>query len=257
MHIANCTLLIELNMQTKRIIPCLDIKEGRTVKGVNFVDLRDAGDAVELAKRYEDEGADELVFLDITATVENRGTLTDLVKRVSQVIHIPLTVGGGIRSVSDAETIIQAGADKVSISSAAVDRPMLISELADRLGSHRVVVAIDTKHTGDDWIVHVHGGRTATTRRTIEWAREVEQLGAGEILLTSMNHDGTKKGFAIDITREVCETVNIPSSRRAVRVPCPLPGAVPTDQGECRAGRIGVPLRGDIHPCAQRVSKPS
>ncbi len=197
-------------MQTKRIIPCLDIKEGRTVKGVNFVGLRDAGDAVELAKRYEDEGADELVFLDITATVENRDTLTDLVKRVSQVIHIPLTVGGGIRSVSDAETIIRAGADKVSVNSAAVDRPALISELADRLGSHRVVVAIDTKRVGDDWRVLVRGGQTVTNRHTVDWAREVERQGAGEILLTSMNHDGTKKGFAIDITGEVCEAVNIP-----------------------------------------------
>ncbi len=197
-------------MQTKRIIPCLDIKEGRTVKGVNFVGLRDAGDAVELAKRYEEEGADELVFLDITATLENRGTLTDLLKKVSQAITIPLTVGGGIRSVSDAEAILQAGANKVSINSAAVDRPALISELADRLGNHRVVVAIDTKRVGDDWLVLVRGGLTTTNRHTIAWARKVEQLGAGEILLTSLGHDGTKKGFAIDITGEVCEAVNIP-----------------------------------------------
>ncbi len=197
-------------MQTKRIIPCLDIKEGRTVKGVNFVGLRDAGDAVELAKQYEKEGADELVFLDITATVENRGTLTDLLKKVSQAITIPLTVGGGIRSVSDAEAILLAGANKVSINSAAVDRPALISELADRLGSHRVVVAIDTKRVGDDWLVLVRGGLTTTDRHTVDWARKVEQLGAGEILLTSLSHDGTKKGFAIDITGEVCEAVNIP-----------------------------------------------
>ncbi len=197
-------------MQTKRIIPCLDIKEGRTVKGVNFVGLRDAGDAVELAKQYEKEGADELVFLDITATVENRGTLTDLLKKVSQAITIPLTVGGGIRSVSDAEAILLAGANKVSINSAAGDRPALISELADRLGSHRVVVAIDTKRVGDDWLVLVRGGLTTTDRHTVDWARKVEQLGAGEILLTSLSHDGTKKGFAIDITGEVCEAVNIP-----------------------------------------------
>ena len=197
-------------MLKKRIIPCLDIKDGRTVKGVNFVELRDAGDAVELAKRYVEEGADELVFLDITATVENRDTLTDLVTRVSQEINIPFTVGGGIRSVKDAETIIRAGADKVSINSSAVDRPELITELSDRFGSQCVVVAIDTKFSEGEWMVYVHGGRTVTPRRTVDWAKEVEQLGAGEILLTSMNNDGTKSGFAIDITREVCEAVNIP-----------------------------------------------
>ena len=197
-------------MLKKRIIPCLDIKDGRTVKGVNFVELRDAGDAVELAKRYVEEGADELVFLDITATVENRDTLTDLVTRVSREINIPFTVGGGIRSVKDAETIIRAGADKVSINSSAVDRPELITELSDRFGSQCVVVAIDTKFSEGEWMVYVHGGRTVTPRRTVDWAKEVEQLGAGEILLTSMNNDGTKSGFAIDITREVCEAVNIP-----------------------------------------------
>lgn len=197
-------------MLKKRIIPCLDIKDGRTVKGVNFVELRDAGDAVELAKRYVEEGADELVFLDITATVENRDTLTDLVTRVSREINIPFTVGGGIRSVKDAETIIRAGADKVSINSSAVDRPELIGELSDRFGSQCVVVAIDTKFSEGEWMVYVHGGRTVTPRRTVDWAKEVEQLGAGEILLTSMNNDGTKSGFAIDITREVCEAVNIP-----------------------------------------------
>ena len=197
-------------MLKKRIIPCLDIKDGRTVKGVNFVELRDAGDAVELAKRYVEEGADELVFLDITATVENRDTLTDLVTRVSREINIPFTVGGGIRSVKDAETIIRAGADKVSINSSAVDRPELITELSDRFGSQCVVVAIDTKFSDEEWMVYVHGGRTVTPRRTVDWAKEVEQLGAGEILLTSMNNDGTKSGFAIDITREVCEAVNIP-----------------------------------------------
>jgi len=198
------------SMLKKRIIPCLDIKDGRTVKGVNFVGLRDAGDAVELAKRYVEEGADELVFLDITATVENRDTLADLVTRVSQEINIPFTVGGGIRSVKDAETIIRAGADKVSINSSAVDRPELITELSDRFGSQCVVVAIDTKFSNEEWMVYVHGGRTATPRRTVDWAKEVEQLGAGEILLTSMNNDGTKSGFALDITKEVCEAVNIP-----------------------------------------------
>ncbi len=197
-------------MLKKRIIPCLDIKDGRTVKGVNFVGLRDAGDAVELAKRYVEEGADELVFLDITATVENRDTLTDLVKKVSQEINIPFTVGGGIRSVKDAKAIIRAGADKISINSSAVDRPALITELADQFGSQCVVVAIDTKFSNGEWMVYVHGGRTATPRRTVDWAKEVEQLGAGEILLTSMDRDGTKSGFSIDITREVCEAVNIP-----------------------------------------------
>ncbi len=197
-------------MLKKRIIPCLDIKDGRTVKGVNFVGLRDAGDAVELAKRYVDEGADELVFLDITATVENRDTLTDLVKKVSQEINIPFTVGGGIRSMKDAKAIIRAGADKISINSSAVDRPALITELADQFGSQCVVVAIDTKFSNGEWMVYVHGGRTATPRRTVDWAKEVEQLGAGEILLTSMDRDGTKSGFSIDITGEVCEAVNIP-----------------------------------------------
>lgn len=197
-------------MLKKRIIPCLDIKDGRTVKGVNFEGLRDAGDAVELAKRYVEEGADELVFLDITATVENRDTLTDLVKQVSQEINIPFTVGGGIRSLKDANAIIRAGADKISINSSAVNRPTLITELADQVGSQCVVVAIDTKFTNDEWMVYIHGGRTATPRRTVDWAKEVAQLGAGEILLTSMDRDGTKSGFAIDITREVCEAVNIP-----------------------------------------------
>lgn len=197
-------------MLKKRIIPCLDIKDGRTVKGVNFVGLRDAGDAVELAKRYVDEGADELVFLDITATVENRETLTHLVQAVSKEINIPFTVGGGIRSVKDAEAIIRSGADKVSINSSAVDRPTLITELADQFGSQCVVVAIDTKFTNGEWMVYIHGGRTATSLRTVDWAKEVEQLGAGEILLTSMDRDGTKSGFALDITREVCEAVNIP-----------------------------------------------
>ena len=172
--------------------------------------LRDAGDAVELAKRYVEEGADELVFLDITATVENRETLTDLVRKVSKEINIPFTVGGGIRSVKDAKAIIRAGADKVSINSSAVDRPALITELADQFGSQCVVVAIDTKFTNDEWMVYIHGGRTATPRRAVDWAKEVERLGAGEILLTSMDRDGTKSGFALDITREVRDAINIP-----------------------------------------------
>lgn len=197
-------------MLKKRIIPCLDIKDGRTVKGVNFVGLRDAGDAVELAKRYVEEGADELVFLDITATVENRETLTDLVQKVSKEINIPFTVGGGIRSVKDAEAIIRAGADKVSINSSAVNQPALITQLANQFGSQCVVVAIDTKFTDGEWRVFTHGGRSVTPWETVAWAREVERLGAGEILLTSMDRDGTKSGFAIDITRAVCSAVALP-----------------------------------------------
>ncbi|MDD4696053.1 MAG: imidazole glycerol phosphate synthase subunit HisF [Fermentimonas sp.] len=198
-------------MLKKRIIPCLDIKNGRTVKGVNFAGLRDAGDAVELAKRYVTEGADELVFLDITATVENRKTLTDLVEKVAQEINIPFTVGGGIKSVEDARTIIKAGADKVSINTSAVERPELITEIADQFGSQCVVLAIDTKRESNgEWIVYVHGGRTPTSLSTTDWAKEGERLGAGEILLTSMDNDGTKSGFDIEVTCSVCNTVNIP-----------------------------------------------
>ena len=198
-------------MLKKRIIPCLDIKNGRTVKGVNFVGLRDAGDAVELAKRYVTEGADELVFLDITATVENRKTLTDLVEKVAQEINIPFTVGGGIKSVEDARTIIKAGADKVSINTSAVERPKLITEIADQFGSQCVVLAIDTKRESNgEWIVYVHGGRTPTSLSTTDWAKEGERLGAGEILLTSMDNDGTKGGFDIEVTGSVCDAVNIP-----------------------------------------------
>ena len=180
------------------------------MKGINFVGLRDAGDAVELAKRYVQEGADELVFLDITATVENRKTLTVLVERVAAEINIPFTVGGGISSLEDAQAIIRAGADKVSLNSSAVARPALITEIAGQFGSQCVVLAIDTKLVDGEWMVYVHGGRTLTPLRTVDWAREGEQRGAGEILLTSMNNDGTRDGFAIAITRSVCETVNIP-----------------------------------------------
>jgi cyclase len=197
-------------MLKKRIIPCLDIKDGRTVKGINFVGLRDAGDAVELAGRYVQEGADELVFLDITATVENRKTLTELVKRVAEAINIPFTVGGGISTLEDAQAIIRAGADKVSLNTSAVEHPELITEIAGQFGNQCVVLAIDTKWVDDEWIVYVHGGRTPTPLRTIDWAKEGEKRGAGEILLTSMNNDGTKSGFAIDITRRVSEAVNMP-----------------------------------------------
>ncbi|MCO5231716.1 MAG: imidazole glycerol phosphate synthase subunit HisF [Chitinophagales bacterium] len=197
-------------MLTKRIIPCLDIKDGRTVKGVNFVDLRDAGDPVALAVSYVEQGADELVFLDITATVENRKTFSELVSRIAGAINIPFTVGGGISSVADADILLSAGADKVSINSAAVRRPELINELVDNFGSQFVVVAIDTKKHDDGWKVYVKGGREETPLYTIPWAQEVQSRGAGEILLTSMDHDGTKGGFALDITGELSRNLSIP-----------------------------------------------
>lgn len=197
-------------MLTKRIIPCLDIKDGRTVKGTNFVNLRDAGDPVELAKIYADEGADELVFLDITATIENRKTLLDLVDRVAHAINIPFTVGGGIGSVSDVSKLLNAGADKISINSSAVRNPELVSELAQEFGSQCIVVAIDTRNVDGTNLVHTHGGRKATDIETISWAKKVNELGAGEILLTSMDADGTKNGFALEITSRISEIVNIP-----------------------------------------------
>jgi imidazole glycerol-phosphate synthase subunit HisF len=197
-------------MLKRRIIPCLDIKDGRTVKGVNFVNLRDAGDPVELAKIYVKQGADELVFLDITATIENRKALAGLVERIATEINIPFTVGGGIDTIEDVAVLIKAGADKVTVNSSAVKRPELISEIAGQFGNQCVVVAIDTKLIDDEWIVVVNGGRTPTDLHTISWARRVEELGAGEILLTSMKNDGTKSGFSIDITAEVSRYVNIP-----------------------------------------------
>ncbi|MEL6698517.1 MAG: imidazole glycerol phosphate synthase subunit HisF [Bacteroidota bacterium] len=197
-------------MLTKRIIPCLDIKDGRTVKGVNFVGLRDAGDPVELAARYAAEGADELCFLDITATVEHRDTMAEVALAVSHAINIPFTVGGGIRTKEDVSRLLKAGADKISINSAAVKRPELIQELAQEFGSQCVVVAIDTKQHEDDWYVYVRGGRTATELKAFEWAQQCEALGAGEILLTSMNSDGTKAGFSLDITARISEALNIP-----------------------------------------------
>jgi cyclase len=197
-------------MLKRRIIPCLDIKDGRTVKGVNFINLIDAGDPVELAKVYVNQGADELVFLDITATIENRKVLAGLVERIAAEINIPFTVGGGIDTVNDVSILIKAGADKVTVNSSAVRKPGLISEIAGQFGSQCVVVAIDTKLVNDEWIVVVDGGRTATELKTISWARKVEELRAGEILLTSMNNDGTKSGFSIDITNDVSRIVNIP-----------------------------------------------
>ena len=197
-------------MLKRRIIPCLDIKDGRTVKGINFIDLKDAGDPVELAKEYVKQGADELVFLDITATIENRKALAGLVERIAAEINIPFTVGGGINSVNDVSILIKAGADKVTVNSSAVRRPELISEIAGQFGSQCVVLAIDTKFIDNEWMVFVDGGRTPTELRTINWARRAEELGAGEILLTSMNNDGTKSGFSLDITAEVSSSLNIP-----------------------------------------------
>ncbi|MCF1713456.1 imidazole glycerol phosphate synthase subunit HisF [Flavihumibacter sp. RY-1] len=198
-------------MLTKRIIPCLDIKDGRTVKGTNFVDLRDAGDPVELGRLYAEQGADELVFLDITATVEKRKTLSELVNRISHQINIPFTVGGGISSVEDVSLLLQNGADKISVNTAAFKRPALIAELAKQFGSQCVVLAIDTRLEEDgEWYVYLNGGRTKTDRRCIDWAEEAVALGAGEILLTSMNHDGTKQGFALDITGTLANRLPVP-----------------------------------------------
>lgn len=197
-------------MLTKRIIPCLDIKNGRTVKGVNFVDLRDAGDPVALAKQYAEQGADELVFLDISATLENRGTTLDMVLRVAEQVNIPFTVGGGISSVAHVDALLKNGADKVSINSSAVKRPDLVNELADKFGSQCVVVAIDAKEIDGQWKVHLAGGTIPTKIDLFEWAREVEERGAGEILFTSMNHDGTKNGFANKALAKLSGMLNIP-----------------------------------------------
>ena len=197
-------------MLTKRIIPCLDIKNGRTVKGINFLDLKDAGDPIELAQKYSDEGADELVFLDISATEEQRKTLVDLVRKVAATINIPFTVGGGISSVNDVEILLNNGADKISINSSAVKNPNLINELALNFGSQCVVVAIDAKQIEGIWKVHLVGGKTPTDLDLFEWAKEVELRGAGEILFTSMDNDGTKNGFANDALAQLSKTVNIP-----------------------------------------------
>ena len=197
-------------MLAKRIIPCLDVADGRVVKGVNFVDLRDAGDPVELAARYNQQGADELVFLDVAATVENRTTLVELVARTAREVFIPLTVGGGIRSVDDAKAVIRAGADKVSTNSAAVWRPELIRELSEEFGCQAVVLAIDARRDGEMWRVFTKGGRQAEELDVIEWAQQAEQLGAGEILLTSMDADGVQTGFDIALTSAVRSAVRVP-----------------------------------------------
>jgi cyclase len=196
---------------TKRIIPCLDIKDGRTVKGINFLDIRDAGDPVELAVIYSQQGADELVFLDITATVEKRKTLVELVKRIAANINIPFTVGGGIGSVEDVSVLLQNGADKVSINTAAYKNPQLIQQLSNEFGSQCVVLAIDTKKEEDgEWYVYLNGGRTKTDTKTTNWAKQAVDFGVGEILLTSMNNDGTKNGFALDITATLSNSLSVP-----------------------------------------------
>ncbi|MGY0392458.1 imidazole glycerol phosphate synthase subunit HisF [Bizionia sp. KMM 8389] len=197
-------------MLTKRIIPCLDIKNGRTVKGVNFIDLKDAGDPVTLAKLYAKSGADELVFLDISATIEERKTLLDMVLEIAKEINIPFTVGGGVSAVSDVDLLLQAGADKVAVNSAAIKNPQLINDLAGKFGSQCIVVAIDAKQINGEWIVHLAGGTKATTLNLFDWAKQVEALGAGEILFTSMDHDGTKNGFANKALAQLSRTLNIP-----------------------------------------------
>ncbi|MCU1380700.1 MAG: imidazole glycerol phosphate synthase subunit hisF [Acidimicrobiales bacterium] len=199
-----------MTMTNARVIPCLDVDGGRVVKGVNFVDLRDAGDPVELAARYDAEGADEVVFLDITASSDARETIVDVVTRTAEQVFIPLTVGGGVRSVEDARRLLRAGADKVSINTAAIQRPSLIAEIAEVFGSQCVVVAIDARRTATGFEVHTHGGRKPAGLEVITWAVIAERLGAGEILLTSMDRDGTRDGFDLELTRAVSDAVNVP-----------------------------------------------
>ncbi|MBU0475500.1 MAG: imidazole glycerol phosphate synthase subunit HisF [Bacteroidetes bacterium] len=197
-------------MLTKRIIPCLDIKDGKTVKGINFINLKDAGDPVELGIKYAELGADELVFLDITATVEKRKTLVELVKRIAQNINIPFTVGGGINDVDAVDALLNSGADKITVNSSAVNNPFLIDELANRFGSQCVVLSIDTKLIGNIHKIFTNGGRTETNKELVAWATEAVNRGVGEILLTSMDHDGTKDGFAIEITKKLSEMLPVP-----------------------------------------------
>ncbi|MGA7396476.1 MAG: imidazole glycerol phosphate synthase subunit HisF [Solirubrobacterales bacterium] len=194
----------------KRVIPCLDVDQGRVVKGTNFVDIRDAGDPVELATRYDEGGADELIFLDITASHEGRDTIVDLARRTADNVFIPFTIGGGIRSVEDAQAVLDAGADKVAVNSAALNRPELLAEMAENFGSQCVVVAIDAKRVGDHYEVFLNGGRKATGRDAVEWAIEATRLGAGEIMLTSMDRDGTNIGYELELTRLVAEATAVP-----------------------------------------------
>ncbi len=197
-------------MLAKRIIPCLDVNAGRVVKGVNFVGLRDAGDPVEIARRYDKEGADEITFLDITASSDQRGLLLDIIERVAEEVFIPLTVGGGVRELKDVRRLLNAGADKVSINTSAILNPQLVAEAANHFGNQCIVVAIDAKRVGDHWEVFTHGGRNATGLNAIEWAQKMAKMGAGEILLTSMDRDGTRMGFDLDLTRAVSDAVSVP-----------------------------------------------
>ncbi|MGH2686456.1 MAG: imidazole glycerol phosphate synthase subunit HisF [Actinomycetota bacterium] len=197
-------------MRTARVVPCLDVDGGRVVKGVNFVDLVDAGDPVELAKRYDEQGADELVFLDITASADARDTIVEVARRTAEEVFIPFTIGGGIRSVDDARRLLRAGADKVSVNTSAVARPQLVGELAREFGAQCVVVAIDARRAQSGWEVFTHGGRKPTGLDAVSWAAECERLGAGEILLTSMDRDGTRDGFDLELTRAVCDACTIP-----------------------------------------------
>ncbi|GBG15338.1 cyclase [Novimethylophilus kurashikiensis] len=194
----------------KRIIPCMDVTDGRVVKGVNFVELRDAGDPVEIARRYDEQGADELTFLDITASSDNRGLIFHIIEEVASQVFIPLTVGGGVRAVDDVRNLLNAGADKVSINTAAVVNPQLVEDAAGRFGSQCIVVAIDAKRVGDHWEVFTHGGRKPTGLNAVDWARRMTALGAGEILLTSMDRDGTKSGFDLELTRAISDAVEVP-----------------------------------------------
>lgn len=197
-------------MLAKRIIPCLDVTDGRVVKGVNFVDLIDAGDPVEIAKKYNDQGADELTFLDITASSDNRGLILNIIEKVAEQVFIPLTVGGGVREINDIRRLLNAGADKVSINTAAIHNPSLVSNAANRFGSQCIVVAIDAKKTGDHWEIFTHGGRNSTGINAVSWAQEMAERGAGELLVTSMDRDGTKSGFDNKLNKEISSRVNVP-----------------------------------------------
>lgn len=194
----------------KRIIPCLDVTDGRVVKGVNFVELRDAGDPVEIARRYDEQGADELTFLDITASSDNRGLILHIIEQVASQVFIPLTVGGGVRAVEDVRRLLNAGADKVSMNTAAVVNPQLVHDASSRFGSQCIVVAIDAKRVGDHWEVFTHGGRKPTGLDAVDWARKMVDMGAGELLLTSMDRDGTKSGFDLELTRAISDAVDVP-----------------------------------------------
>ena len=248
-------------MHLKRVIPCLDVDAGRVVKGTNFVDIRDAGDPVELAERYDAEGADELVFLDITATHEKRDTIVELARRTADNVFIPFTIGGGIRSVRDAQAVLDAGADKVSINSAAVARPELIDELAARFGAQCVVLAIDAKQVAADepaWEVFVAGGRTPTGRDVVAWAREAVERGAGEILLTSMDRDGTNDGYDIALTRAVSEAVAVPvfASGGAGELDG-VAGVADADEGHALDDAPGVDVEAGDHADGEHAARAS